>query len=246
MSQKRDRKRRTLPVHPASGPVPRGEADEAPPLKVVLKADTWGTLEAAERAIDRSTAGGCRVEIIERGVGAVSKNDLTMALTGSRLVVAFDVGVLPRVEEFAREHGVEVRVYDLVERLAREVGETAGALGPKTPEEKTLGQARVIALFKSTRKGIILGCEVLEGRLSVGAPFRVIDPAGPIYQGRIESLHVDEDAVPHAKPGQQVGVKISDFKQGRVGDLVECFEPVRERGPCWTPHPGVIQRTGSL
>ncbi|NTU60678.1 MAG: hypothetical protein HGA98_06430, partial [Deltaproteobacteria bacterium] len=208
-------------------PVQREPGSAPPVLKVVLKADTRGTLEAVERALLREAEGGPAVEVIERGVGDVSKNDLAMALTGSRLVLGFDVGVLPRMEEYAREHGVEVRLHDLVDRLARDAAETARALVPPPAEEKIVGQARVVALFKSTRRGMILGCEVLEGRLAVGVPFRVIDPAGPVYQGRVESLHVEESAVRQAKPGQKVGVKISDFKQGRVGDLLECYETAR-------------------
>jgi translation initiation factor IF-2 len=83
----------------------------------------------------------------------------------------------------------------------------------------------VIALFKSSRKGIILGCKVLSGTLAQGQRFRVVGVMGPMYIGIIESLHIEKDTVNKATRGQQVGLKIRDFKKAKIGDLVESFKP---------------------
>ena len=108
-------------------------------------------------------------------------------------------------------------------------------------DEKTTGKAKVIAVFKSTRKGIILGCEVLEGTLALRKNFRLIAAMGPVYSGKIESLHIKNDAVKEARVGQQVGLKISDFNKGNVGDLVECYERTRtERHAHWQAKGGVV------
>jgi translation initiation factor IF-2 len=85
-------------------------------------------------------------------------------------------------------------------------------------------------LFKSSRKGIILGCKVLEGNLALGKNFRVITAMGPVYSGKIGSLHVEKDAVREAKVGQKVGLKISEFNQASIGDLVECYEKLQAEG----------------
>lgn len=232
---------------PDAGSAPTGaaapSAEEDPSLEVVVKADTVGTLEAARRAIAEVQVEGVHLEVLHPGVGEVAKSDLLMALTGSRLVLGFGVDVMPRVEDFAKEQGVEVRLYDVIYELTHDLEEIARGLVPPAESEKILGQARVIARFKGSRKGVILGCEVQKGRLAVGRPFRVITAMGPVYAGTIESLHIEDHAVRQAQVGQQVGLKISDFRDAGVGDLVESYEPVSgQRPPRWGPTGGVTRR----
>lgn len=229
-----------LPHAPGPQAAPGGEGASLK-LEVVVKADTQGTLEAVVAAVSRVAVPGVSVAVIERAVGDVSQADLVMALTGSRLVVGFAVDVKGRGEDFAKQHGVEVRLYDLVDRLVQDLAQIAGSLVPTQPQEKVLGLARVIALFKSTRKGSILGCEVLQGRIAKGMSFRVIAAPGPIYVGVVESLHIERDVVTQARPGQRTGLKISDFNRARVGDLVECFEPVPTKHRPWSPRGGVLR-----
>ena len=78
---------------------------------------------------------------------------------------------------------------------------------PAVIKEEITGTARIIDLFKSSRKGIIIGCEVLEGHLTLGKRFRIISAMGPLYSGTIESMHIEKNAVQKADPGQQVGIK---------------------------------------
>lgn len=229
------------PVHsPRSEPVASGEGPSRK-LEIVVKADTQGTLEALVAAVVKVAVPGVSIALIERAVGDVSQSDLAMAATGSRLVVGFDVDVSARGEEFAKNNGIEVRLYDVVDRAVRDLEDIARSLVPVPAQERILGQARVIALFKSTRKGIILGCEVLQGRIALGLPFRVISAPGPIYTGIVESLHIERDAVTQARPGQQVGLKILDFNRARIGDLVECFEALPTKERPWTPRGGVLR-----
>ena len=130
-------------------------------------------------------------------------------------------------------------------RLKEEKEGTTGWTPAVIKGDKSLGEGKVIALFKSKRKGVILGVEVTSGALKVGQRFRVIDVAGPVYEGAIESLHIEKDVVNEAREGQQVGLQISDWKQAKVGDLVETFAPERAvRAPGWAPRPGVHRVTG--
>jgi len=211
-----------------------------PCLEVVLKADATGSVEAVTHLVAELHMPGVEIRIIESGVGDVSKSDVLMATTGSRLVIGFAVGIGPRAEDHAREQGVEIRLYRVIYDLAQELEEIARSLTPRTAQERITGQAEVIALFKSTRKGIILGCAVRKGSLSVGKNFRVIDSAGPVYEGIVSSLHVGQETVREARVGQHVGLKILDFQKARVGDLVECFETLSASEPApWSPRGGV-------
>lgn len=212
------------------------EAATARKLDIVLKCDSTGSVEAVETILGKFRVPDVELRVIHSGVGAVSKSDLVMALTGSRLVVGFNVGVMPKLEQWIKEHGVEVRLYQVIYRLIDDTREIAESFTPVEPEEKITGRARVIALFKGSHKGVILGCQVQEGVLSQGSMFRVIAAMGPVHVGRIASLQIEQDAVKEARPGQQVGIKIADFSRAKTGDLVECFEPVHGRKPqAWRP-----------
>jgi translation initiation factor IF-2 len=223
----------------AKGPAPDGGKG----LEIVLKCDSVGTQEAVISSLEKMEQGGLGIEVIHAGIGPVSQSDLFLAMAGSRLVVAFGVDVLPRIERLSKEKGVEVRIYETIYALTEDLRKIVSSLIPKEPQEKITGRGKVIALFKSTRKGMILGCEVLEGQFAVGKAFRVISTPGIVYSGKIQSLHIEQDAVNKAEPGRQVGVKIADFNRGRLGDLVECFEMVRVRDEAaWKAKGGIIRQ----
>jgi translation initiation factor IF-2 len=206
-------------------------------LEIVLKCDSVGSLEALISSLKTLENPEVEVSPIHTGIGAISKSDLLMALTGSRLVVGFNVSLLPKMQQLSKEKGVEIRLYDVIYKLTQDLNEIARSLiRPDDEKERITGKAKVIALFKSSRKGIILGCEVLEGALFQGKNFRVISAMGPIYSGKIESLHIDRDAVKEAKVGQKVGLKISDFNRTKKGDLVETYEKLKpEARSTWHP-----------
>jgi len=203
---------------------PPADPDARKNLEIVLKCDTSGCVEAIISAILSLALPAVKISIISAGVGAISKTDIFMAETGSRLVVGFNVGIMPHIDQLIAEHNVEIRIYDVIYRLLEDLETIAKSLTPREKPEKIIGSAKVIALFKSSRKGIILGCEVLTGKLMLGYAFRILGAMGQIYSGKIESLHIGKDAVREAAKGQQVGLKIRDFNKARIGYLVESFQ----------------------
>ena len=201
-----------------------------------------GSEEAVISSLEREKIPEVELRVIHLGVGSITKSDLLMALTGSKIVVGFNVDVLPKIKELCREENVEVRLYDVIYQLTQNLKEIAQSLIPREAEEKITGKGKVIALFKSSRKAIILGCEVMEGKIALGNNFRIISAMGTSYTGKIESLHIEKDAVQMARAGQQVGLKISDFKKAKVGDQVECFQFTRpERHKSWQPTGKVLR-----
>lgn len=209
-------------------------------LEIVLKSDVAGTLEAVRASISYIKVPSVEIKIIQDGVGPVSKSDLLMAHTGSRLIVGFNVGVAPQIRKEAIENGVEVRLYDVIYKLSRDMTGVAKRLIPVSPEEKFTGKAQVIAIFKRSQ-GIIIGCEVTAGVIEKGKRFRIITAMGPAYSGKIESLQIEKNPVKSGKIGQQVGIGISDWKKAKVGDLVECYELMDAgSGGLWQPKPGVF------
>lgn len=216
---------------------PVKESDES--LSLVLKADTTGTAQAVIAGLEDLQTGDVTVEVIDVGTGDVSKSDLFMAETGSRLVIGFNVDILPRIKELAAERGIEIRLHDVIYKLIADIKEITGSMVAREETEKITGMAKVIALFTGGQKGIILGCEVLDGTLAQGKKFRLISGPGTIYVGTIGSLHIETRAVKEAGPGKQVGLKIPGFKRAKKGDLVECFEMIPPKQRPWQPRGGV-------
>jgi translation initiation factor IF-2 len=212
-----------------------------PKLEIVLKSDSVGSMEALIKAISEITLPEADISIIHSSIGDINKSDLLLAETGSRLVLGFQVDLLPDLENALREHNIEVRLYTVIYDVTADIEAIAETIVPSASEEEIIGSAKVIALFKSTRKGIIIGCEVLRGHLAVGQHFRIITAMGPVYSGHIESIHIEDKAIQKAVPGQRVGIKIKDFNRAKTGDLVESFRPLR-RPPVWEPSGRVIRK----
>jgi translation initiation factor IF-2 len=211
-------------------------------LEIVLKCDVSGTEEAVRESLTAMEVPGVDVRIIQSGVGQVSKSDVLMAETGSRLVVGFNVDVMPRMEQHIKEHGVEIRLYDTIYHLTEDLRRICEQMVAKPPEETVIGQAEVIATFKSKQKSQIIGCEIREGVIQVGKHFRIITAMGPAYFGKIGSLQIENNSVKSGKAGQQVGIGLEDWNKASVGDLVECYEIVAPaRGP-WKPKSGIYRK----
>ena len=211
-------------------------------LDIVLKCDSTGSKEAITAGLAARRPSEADVKVVHADVGDITKSDLFLALTASRLVVGFQVGVMPKIKELSQEQGVEVRLYDVIYRLTTDLDDIAAKLTVREEErEKIIGKAKVIALFKGTRRGAILGCDVQEGHLEVGKTFRIISAMGPVYTGKIESLQIERDTVKSARTGQKVGLKIEGFKKAKLGDLVECYQTLRPKAnKAWAPRGGVF------
>jgi translation initiation factor IF-2 len=213
-------------------------------LEIVLKCDSAGSVEAVTAAILKVSVAEVDISVIRSGIGVVSKSDVMLAETASRLIVGFQVELSHGLDRELREGGVEVRLYDVIYELTGDIRTIAESLIPSVPQEQVIGSGKVIALFKSSRKGIIIGCEVMSGFFAQGQHFRIISAMGPIYSGTIDSLHIEEKAVQKAARGQQVGIKIKEFHEARIGDIVESFRPQpQEKKRSWQPTGKVIRKS---
>jgi translation initiation factor IF-2 len=229
-------------AHRSSTPQPPSPNIRREKLEIVVKSDVAGTAEAVRSALTAMKVPDVDLRVIHSGIGPVSKSDVLMAKTGSRLIIGFNVDVQGQIEPHIREQGVEVRLYETIFRLSADVQVVAAGLHRPEPEETITGQARIIELFKSSHKGIIIGCQVTAGKIEKGKNFRVIAAMGPSYTGRIESLHLAEREVTEGRVGQQVGIKIAGWKKAKIGDIVECFDPPRPGGARrWQPKSGVFR-----
>ena len=213
-----------------------------PKFEIVIKCDSSGSVEAVASAVSGIVHPDVDISIIHHGVGSIHKSDILMAEAGSRLIIGFQVDVQPGLDALLREYGVEVRLHNVIYKLIADVRMLADSVIPHIPEESIIGSARVIALFKSSRKGIIIGCEILNGSLAVHQHFRIIAAMGPVYAGTIDSMHIENTAVQKAVKGQKVGIKIRGFNKVKIGDIVESYRPLplKDARP-WRPASEIIR-----
>jgi translation initiation factor IF-2 len=208
----------------------------------VLKCDTAGSIEAVTAIVSKMAIPAVDISIIQTGVGDINNSDIMMAETGSRLIVGFQVTALQGIDKELDKHSVEVRLYDVIYKLAADIKSIAESIIPSLSQEEIIGTARIIALFKSSRKGIIIGCEILNGYLVEGKHFRIISAMGPVYAGTIESMHIEKSPVHKATQGQEAGIKIRNFNKVKIGDIVECYRPSPIRkSPRWQPKGEIIR-----
>ncbi len=229
--------------HIAATERPEKTAVSAEPqvLELVIKCDVAGTVEAIRTSLHYINVPGVEIKIIQEGVGPVSKSDLFMAQTGSNLVVGFNVGVASKLDKQITESGVEVRLYDVIYKLSRDIEKICQTLVTREPEETIIGNAKIVAIFK-TGKGMIIGCEITYGTMALGKDFRVITAMGPAYIGKIDSLQIEKKAVKVGKAGQQVGIHIPNWNRAKIGDLIECFEtPSPVNHSKWRPQPRIFR-----
>jgi translation initiation factor IF-2 len=207
----------------------RTREGELPELKVILKADTQGSLEALADSLNKMDQRLVRVTILRRGVGAITENDVTLAQASGAIVVGFNVRPDAGARQLGEREGVDVRTYQVIYQLLSDIeAATRGLLAP-VEEEVLLGSAEVRATFRIPR-AVAAGCFVNEGRVVSGARARVVRDGAVVYTGRISSLRRFKDDVSQVDAGLECGVTLEAFNDVKEGDVIEAFE-VREVVP---------------
>ncbi len=204
----------------------RLKESEIKELKIILKTDVQGTLEALAEALRRLSTEEVRVNIIRSGIGAISESDIMLASASDAVVIGFNVRPTSKAKELAEQEKVDVRFYDVIYNVVDDVKKAMVGLLEPTYEEKIIGVAEVRATFKVPKVGVVAGCYVREGRLERGAKIRLLRDNVVIYTGRIASLRRFKEDVKEVSAGYECGVGLENFNDIKVGDLIEAFEMV--------------------
>ena len=198
-------------------------------LKVVLKTDVHGTLEAIKTSITALRNDEVKVSIISSGVGGITENDVELVNNSENCVLlGFNVRPTGIVKASAKQKGVEIKTYSIIYQLIDDItGMLTGMMAPKYTEENT-GQAEVREVFKIP-KGVVAGSVVVEGRLIRGGMVRVIRDGVVHYEGKLTSLKRFKDDVEEIGNGYECGVVISGYDDVIPGDILETFKKVEQK-----------------
>lgn len=193
-------------------------------LKLIVKADVRGSLEAILDSVAKIKSDKIRVNVIHSGVGEITENDVVLAAASDALVVGFHVRAMPGVNRVAKQRGVEIRLYSIIYELLDEIQKAM--LGRLQPEmrESPIGTAEIIQVFDLSRSGKICGCRVDNGVVRVGASAKVYREGELIYNGQVASLRRFKDDVREVRTGLECGIRLDNFTDFEVGDSIQVFE----------------------
>jgi translation initiation factor IF-2 len=192
-------------------------------LKIVLKCDVQGSLEAITASLKEIKSQKIDLEIIHNAVGPISENDILLATASNAVVVGFNVKVESTAAAAAKREGVQIKLYSIIYELIDQVKEAmAGMLEPET-RETAVGHAEVKKVFE-VAKGIVAGCVVTDGRIARNLRARVTRGKQPIYDGGIATLRRFQDDVKEVRNGLECGIKLGDFNDYEPGDIIECYQ----------------------
>jgi translation initiation factor IF-2 len=198
-------------------------ADGKKMLRIVLKCDAQGSVEAITGALGQIESKKIDLEIVHAAVGPVSESDILLASASNAVVVGFNVKVESNAVTSARHEGVQVKLYSIIYELIDQMKEAmAGLLDPEH-RETVIGHAEVKQIFKLSR-GIVAGCLVTDGRIARTARARVLRKRQPVYDGGLSTLRRFQDDVKEVRNGLECGIKLGDFSEYQVGDIIESYQ----------------------
>jgi len=201
--------------------IQEGEVKE---LKLILKTDVHGSLEAIADSLIKLSTSEVKVNIIHQGTGAVTETDIMLASASNAIVIGFNMRSDPKVMELADQESVDMRFYDVIYQLLDDIKSAIVGMLKPIYKENVIGRAEVRQTFHVPRVGMIAGCSVLDGRIERNARTRVLRDQVIIFDGKINSLKRFKDDVKEVKAGFECGMGIENFNDIKVGDILEAYE----------------------
>ncbi|HAW59923.1 MAG TPA: translation initiation factor IF-2 [Actinobacteria bacterium] len=219
------RKRKAVTLDNLFERIKEGEVRE---LNLVIKGDAQGSIEALKEALEKIGQDEVRLNVIHKGVGAISETDVMLAAASNAIIIGFNVRPGPKAKELATREQIDLRTYRVIYQVIEDI-ETAkaGLLKPKF-EEVELGRADVRATFKVSKVGTVAGAFILDGEIERGSKARMIRDGVVIYEGSIASLRRFKEDVPTVKAGFECGIGLENFQDIKVGDMIETFTLVEK------------------
>jgi translation initiation factor IF-2 len=193
-------------------------------LNLIIKADQGGPAEALADALQKLSNNEVQVDVVHRGVGAITEGDILLARTSGAIIIGFHVRPDNNARAAAEREGVDIKLYRIIYEAVADV--RAALEGMLRPEERevVLGEAEVREIFKVSRVGTIAGCSVRNGVITKSGRVRLIRDAVEIYDGTLSSLRRFKDDVKEVKEGYECGIGLENFNDLKVGDVIECYK----------------------
>lgn len=200
------------------------QAQEKKVLRLVVKADVKGSLEAVLNALSRIKSDKVSIEVVSSGVGEISESDVTLAATSKATIMGFHTAIEAHAADLVRERGITIKMHDIIYHLVDDVKELMRAQLDKVQREQELGVIEVRQTFRSSALGVIAGCQVIQGIVKRNSLIRVLRDNEVIWKGSIASLKRLKEDVKEVAKGYDCGVLLNGFSDFKEGDLLQAYE----------------------
>ncbi len=195
-------------------------------IKVVLKADVNGSLEAVRNALEKIDVEGVKVSVIRGGVGAITESDVVLASASNAIIIGFNVRGNNSTIDTAKQYGIEIKTYDIIYKVVEDVENAMKGMLEPEYEEKVLGTAEIRQIFKFSKVGLIAGCHVTSGIITNNKKARIIREDVIVYNGSVKTLQHEKDQVKEIKKDMDCGMTLENCQDYKEGDIIEVYELV--------------------
>jgi translation initiation factor IF-2 len=192
-------------------------------LRIILKADVQGSLEAINDSLAKLKSDKIELDIIHGAVGSVTENDVLLASASDAVLIGFRVKTESGVTDMAKRDDVQIKLYTVIYELIEQVEEAMEGLLEPESKEVVVGHAEVRKIFQLTKGPLVAGCIVTDGRIARSGRVRLLRRKAVQFEGRIGSLKHFQDDVKEVKAGTECGLRLENFQDLQVGDVIECY-----------------------
>ncbi len=192
-------------------------------LRVVLRADVQGTLEAFAKAAEELSTDEIKVRVLHEGTGTITESDILLASASEAIIIGFNVRPTVKVKELAEKENIDVRAYDVIYHALDDIRKAMVGMLDPTFEENVIGNAEVRETFSVPKVGTIAGSFVATGKFQRNAKVRVLRDGVVVYTGKISSLRRFKDDVKEVVSGFECGIGVENFNDIKIGDNLEAF-----------------------
>jgi len=192
-------------------------------LKIILKADVQGSLEAISQSLVKLSNEEVKVRVLHRGTGGITESDVNLANASDAVIIGFNVRPDPSAALLAQHEGIDLKSYRVIYELIEDIQKAIHGMLKKRFKEVILGRAEIRQIFHASKRGNIAGCMVVSGEITRTSSIRVVRDSVVAFEGKLSSLRRVKDDVAKVSSGYECGLLVENFTDIKEGDIIECF-----------------------
>jgi len=196
---------------------------EVKDLNLIIKADVHGSIEALADSLTKLSNEEVRINVVHSATGTLTESDISLAAVSDAIIICFNIRPSSKVQALAGEEDVDIRFYNVIYNVIKDVKDAIVGMMSSTFEEWILGRAEIREVFHIPKVGAVAGCYVTEGKMERGQLARILRDWVVCYDGKISSLRRFKDDVKEVQSGYECGIGIENFNDIKVGDIIECY-----------------------
>jgi translation initiation factor IF-2 len=196
---------------------------EVKDLNLIIKADVHGSIEALVDSLTKLSNEEVKVNVVHSATGTIAESDISLAAVSNAIIIGFNVRPTPKVQSFAVDENVDMRFYNVIYDVIKDVKGAMAGMMESTFKEHILGTAEVREVFQIPKIGAIAGCYVTDGKIERGQNLRVVRDGVVFYEGKNSSLRRFKDDVKEVQAGYECGIGVENFNDIKIGDVLESY-----------------------